>query len=470
MDPRDRNLGYFNLLAAEQHGERVAIIDMSRSPAAEITHANLNDRMDRAGAALQNAGLRPGARVLLAMENRFEFIECFFGAMRAGFVPIPLNHKLGADTIRFIMSDSETTAAIVDPNCHSQIVSIVNEATLASKVATDPVPGGWQNYEDWISGTDPATLTQVEISCGQTAFLPYTSGSTGVPKGVLLPHDGMLWGIRAAQQYWPAEPEDRALIAGPLFHKNAMRVSVKPKLRVGGSVVIFPRFEPKMFLTALAQYRCTHTGGVPAMYRMILAEEEVLSSLEFPALKSLEMGSAVVGADLIAAVEKAFSVSVIEAYGLTEGGGPLREPVDGSESPLGSCGLVAPEVEVKLVGENGDEDESEGESDWSGDSEASASAGTHDATHEMRSFVVEDTLMPMTRGSLKEVVLNATSRWYVETLRLAKSGDTNAAALTAQMLRAGYGCHADSEEATYWQRVARSAGARRIEGVYDELP
>jgi|TARA_B100000674_G_scaffold496193_1_gene525696 TPR repeat protein len=116
------------------------------------------------------------------------------------------------------------------------------------------------------------------------------------------------------------------------------------------------------------------------------------------------------------------------------------------------------------------EDESEGESDWSGDSEASASAGTHDATHEMRSFVVEDTLMPMTRGSLKEVVLNATSRWYVETLRLAKSGDANAAALTAQMLRAGYGCHADSEEATYWQRVARSAGARRIEGVYDELP
>jgi len=116
------------------------------------------------------------------------------------------------------------------------------------------------------------------------------------------------------------------------------------------------------------------------------------------------------------------------------------------------------------------EDESEDESDWSSDSEeASASAGTHDATHEMRSFVVEDTLMPMTRGSLKEVVLNATSRWYVETLRLAKSGDANAAALTAQMLRAGYGCHADSEEATYWQGVARSAGARRIEGVYDEL-
>ena len=115
-------------------------------------------------------------------------------------------------------------------------------------------------------------------------------------------------------------------------------------------------------------------------------------------------------------------------------------------------------------------DSSEDESEWSDSEEASPSSGTHDASHEMRSFVVDDTLMPMTRGTLKEVVSNATSRWYVETLRLAKSGDANAAALTAQMLRAGYGCHADSEEATYWQRVARSAGARRIEGVYDELP
>ena len=180
-----------------------------------------------------------------------------------------------------------------------------------------------------------------------------------MPKGVLLPHDGMLWAIRAAQHYWPLVADDRALIAGPLFHKNAMRVSVKPMLRVGASVVILPQFEPKMFLTALAEYDCTHSGGVPAMYRMALAQEDLLQSLSFPKLKCLEMGSAVVGADLIAAVETAFDTPVIEAYGLTEGGGPLREPPehDGADDhgahsspvPRGSCGIVAPEVEVKLI-------------------------------------------------------------------------------------------------------------------------
>ena len=91
----------------------------------------------------------------------------------------------------------------------------------------------------------------------------------------------------------------------------------------------------------------------------------LLSGLSFPKLKCLEMGSAVVGADLIAAVESAFDTPVIEAYGLTEGGGPLREPSpktgDHGPVPRGSCGIVAPEVEVKMIGADGAEHPSEGE-------------------------------------------------------------------------------------------------------------
>jgi len=94
----------------------------------------------------------------------------------------------------------------------------------------------------------------------------------------------------------------------------------------------------------------------------------------------------------------------------------------------------------------------------------------HDATHEMRAFAVEDDMEPVTKGKLRDCVLDAASRWYVETLRNAKQGDANAAALAAQMLLAGYGCNADADEASYWQNVARSSGARRVEGVYDELP
>lgn len=366
----EKNLGYFNHRAAAEHGARTAIIDLSRPGPFRLTHADLNDRMNRVAAALQARGLAQGDRLLLATGNRFEFIETFFGAMRAGIVPIPLNHKLGADTIRFVISDADARAAVISPECHPEIEALVDEAGLSPKISTGTDTGtnieGWEAYEDVLAAADPGAVASPEIAARETAFLPYTSGSTGVPKGVLLPHDGMLWAIRAAQHYWPLVPDDRALIAGPLFHKNAMRVSVKPMLRVGASVVILPQFEPKMFLGALAEYDCTHSGGVPAMYRMALAEEDLMAKLAFPKLKCLEMGSAVVGADLIAAVETAFDTPVIEAYGLTEGGGPLREPPENEPEknhapvPRGSCGIIAPEVEVKLIDAEGAENPSEG--------------------------------------------------------------------------------------------------------------
>ena len=367
MIPTNTNLGYFNAQAAMMHGGRTAIIDLSRPKPLSITHAKLNERMNRIAAALQARGLARGDRLLLATGNRFEFIEVFFGAMRAGIVPIPLNHKLGADTIRFIIKDADARAAVISPECHSEIIMLVEEADLSPRISTEAPTFGWEAYEDALAAVDPSAFTPAEPTQREVAFLPYTSGSTGVPKGVLLPHDGMLWAIRAAQHYWPLVPEDRALIAGPLFHKNAMRVSVKPMLRVGASVVILPQFEPKMFLNALAEYDCTHSGGVPAMYRMALAEHDLLASLAFPKLKCLEMGSAVVGAALIAAVEDAFDAPVIEAYGLTEGGGPLREAPENQAArekapvPRGSCGVIAPEVEVKMVDETGAENPSEGE-------------------------------------------------------------------------------------------------------------
>ena len=354
-DPRDGNLGYFNREAAARHGGRTAIVDLSRAPARHVAHGELDARMDRVAAALSARGLAPGDRVLLAMANRFEFVEAFFGAMRAGLAPVPLNIRLGADTIRFVVRDSGCKAVIASPGAHPEIESICESAGLAPRIAAAPAPPGWEEYESVLAEADPGGFVPPPIAPRQVAFLPYTSGSTGRPKGVLLAHDGMLWAIRSSQRHWPAAPDDRALIAGPLYHKNAMRVSVKPKLHVGASVVVLPRFGPRDFLLALSAYRCTEAGGVPAMYRMMLAEPGLIESLDFSALEVLEMGSAVVGAELIAAVERAFGATVIEAYGLTEGGGPLREAADGRPAPRGSCGLAAPEIGIRLVDGSGSE-------------------------------------------------------------------------------------------------------------------
>jgi acyl-CoA synthetase (AMP-forming)/AMP-acid ligase II len=361
MGSHDANLGYFNRAAATERGDRIALIDLSGERRRDVTHAALDGRMERTARALAATGLRAGDRLLLAMGNRAEFIEVFFGAMRAGIIPIPLNIKLGADTIGFIIGDADCKAAIVEPGCHPQIEQIVNDKKLDVRISLAPAAAGWTDYETMLAAAPDGPFRPPPFDPDQVAFLPYTSGSTGRPKGVLLSHSGMLWAIRLSQQYWPCQPDDRTLVAGPLYHKNAMRVSIKPKLYVGASAVILPRFEARLFLTALAEHGCTDTGGVPAMYRMMLAEEALLAELEFPRLKTLEMGSAVVGADLIRAVEEAFGAPVEEAYGLTEGGGPLRQPVDGRPVPRGSCGTASPGVEVKLMDEAGREHPDNGE-------------------------------------------------------------------------------------------------------------
>lgn len=350
---RRANLGYLNLDAAQAHGQRTGIIDYATVPPRIVTHGQLFERMEQVGAAAQAAGLKLGDVVLLAMANRVEFIETFFGLMRAGAVPIPLNVKLGADTIRFVLGDSRAVAAVVEPACNQHVVGLVDAAKLKIRVSLDPAPAGWSDYERWLRAADPAKLSPPAIEGPQIAFIPYTSGSTGRPKGVLLAHRGLLWSIRTAQKYRPSGPDDRALVAGPLYHKNAMREGVKPRLHAGGSVVVMPRFDPRAALLALSEHECLHFAGVPAMFKLMLQQRDLLARLRFPKLKALTLGSAVVGPELLDAVEAAFGVVARDTYGLTEGGGPLGAPLDGRPAPRESCGVQGPEVEVKLVGADG---------------------------------------------------------------------------------------------------------------------
>ena len=175
-------------------------------------------------------------------------------------------------------------------------------------------------------------------------------------------HEGMLWYVAHNQRHWPASPQDRGLIALPLFHKNALRGTVKPMLFAGGSFVLMPAYEPRAYLAALATYRCTYSRGVAAVFTMVLQHRDEIASLDLSALRSMSIGSAVVTSELLDAVERALpGVKTSESYGLTEGGSPFRAPVDGRPVPRGSVGALAPDIEVKLVDAAGIEQPSFGE-------------------------------------------------------------------------------------------------------------
>ena len=360
-NPRWNNLGYWNYDAAHQYPDRLAIIDLSTEPPRELLYRDLETRLDKVARLLTDLGLRPGDRLAMSVGNRLEFVEIFYGAMRAGIVPVPLNTKQGAETLDYIMRDAEVKGAVIEQAANPHVAGLVDAIGCQVRLSLDSSQPGWRPYETLLEATE-ASFEPVRLADDHPSFQPYTSGSTGRPKGVVLTHAGQCWWIRCLQRYWPGSPEHRALAAVPLYHKNAMAGAIKPLLSWGASVVLLPNFEPRRFLRTMSAYHCTHAGAVPAVFTLLLQERDLIETLDFSALQGLKIGSAPTPKELLDAVEGAFGVGASESYGLTEGGPVMiGTPLDGRPVPHGSCGVVWPEGEVKLVDTEGNENASYGE-------------------------------------------------------------------------------------------------------------
>ena len=358
---RRRNLGFFFDDTVRRLPDKVAIIDLFGGRERTSTYRQLDQRMNRVASMLAALGIRPGERVAMLIGNRVEFIEFFFGAMRAGTIPLLLNTRLAADTLVQLVTDANCALVIVDPSCNRDALTIAGRVPARHHMLLDQAKAGFLSYEQEMAKPAPA-VEPPPIADDAQAFQPYTSGSTGRPKGAIMTHHGMLWYVAYNQRYWPSAESSRGLVALPLFHKNALRGTVKPMLYAGGSFVLMPGYEPRAYLEALAKYKCTYSRGVAAVFTMFLQYRDLLKTLDLTSLRSMTIGSAVVTPELLELVNRALPhIKVEESYGLTEGGSPLRPPIDGRPVPRGSPGAPAPEIELKLIDANGNETDDEGE-------------------------------------------------------------------------------------------------------------
>lgn len=350
-DLEARNLGFFQRPGRDRSGPETALVEVASGRAPRtVTHTALDQRMDRVAAGLSRTGFRPGDRVLVATGNTITFVECFFGAMRLGVQPVALNTQATTAVISHIVGDSGARGVIADLAVVPRLADLEGLPRHRWAVATSA--RGWADY-DALLGDGLVDYAAFDPPADAPAFVAYTSGSSGRPKGTLLSHAGMLWSMHVAERLGRLPADACAIAATPLFHKNAMRGVIKPFLRAGATAVILRSFEPRLFVQALSEYGATFTSGVPAIFTQALGETELLRRLTFPRLQTIAIGSAVVTEALASAVEAAFGASVKNAYGLTEAGGPLQPPGDGRAVPRGSVGVPAPENEVRLVDEDG---------------------------------------------------------------------------------------------------------------------
>jgi len=283
---------------------------------------------------LLKRGLQRGDRVAILSANRAEFLITFLGTMQAGLVSVPVNWKLPAETVAYIVGDCDARLAIGD------------DARLA--LAPDSVPKISFDKE-YAAFLDDGPFTPLEMKPEEPALFLYTSGSTGRPKGVVLSHYSHLWAMSQRVRR-PVPIGQRSLVAAPLYHMNGLAMC-QTTFSQGDTVVLLPQFTAKGYIEAAAKHRVAFLTSVPTMIAMILREKELLASTDLSAVEAVRMGSAPVTQALLDQVHQVFpKAQVSNGYGTTEAGPVVFGPhPEGIPQPVLSTGYPHPAVQLRLV-------------------------------------------------------------------------------------------------------------------------
>jgi len=318
-----------------------------------LSYADLDARANRMANALRDLGIGPGDRVALMFSNDFRFLESLFAPMRLGAVSVPVNTRMGDEALRYVLENAEAQVVIANAAMAARATSIAASIPRVKHVIVDGTPcHGALAYEPLLAAAS-RVLARRRTDPGEISMQLYTSGSTGRPKGVLLAHGGQVWNADVLRKAMMFDETERALIAVPLFHKNAMAGAVKPLLLAGGSFVILPGFDAGGVIRAIERYRVTYMTGVPAMYKMILAERELLARHDVSSIRFAMCGSAEVPDELLVEFRRVFKCDIAEGYGLTEGGPVPLTNVRWGLKKRGSCGREIPGSDVRLVDDAG---------------------------------------------------------------------------------------------------------------------
>ena len=321
-----------------------------------LTYRELDDRANRTANALLGAGVATGDRVATLLMNGHQFVEMFYGSAKAGSVVVALNWRLVADELAFIISDAGAETLVFD-TAFTEVVAELHGRGVDGTPVTRWIhvgdaaerPDFAVGYEDLLSAaaTDEPPVTSVD---DDLVFLMYTSGTTGLPKGVMHTHNTTMWSLITANATADMHFGDRYLLCLPLFHVGALN-PLLTCVYAGGTSVIMRDFDPTKFWELLGSETITTTLAVPAMLQFML-----LTKPEDPGIEQLRWimsGAAPVPVTLIEAYAD-LGVEIHQVYGLTETCGPgcLISPAD-AMSRAGSTGKAFFHTEVRVVDEDG---------------------------------------------------------------------------------------------------------------------
>lgn len=339
---------FHNLKAGR--GDKVAVYCGDR----EVTYAQLAEMANRVGNGLKNFGMEPGSRVMMLLLDTPEFPATFFGAIRAGYVPIPTNTILAANEYQYLLQDSGAKAVVVSAPLYEKIALIIDTCSELDHVIVvgDDQPDAI-HWDEWIASASPE-LDPTPTHKDDQAFWLYSSGSTGFPKGVVhLQHDIPYTIETYAKQVLGIREDDIAFSASKAFHAYGLGNNVTFPYAVGASTVMFPgRPTPDAVFEQIDRFKPTIFYTAPTLYAAMLAVIDVEENYDVGSVRVCVSAGESLPAELYRRWKERFGVDILDGIGSTEMLHIFISNRHGDVQP-GSSGKEVPGYEAKIIDEFG---------------------------------------------------------------------------------------------------------------------
>ncbi len=345
VDFVDRNV-------AEGRGDKSAFIDPGRN----ITYRELLDAVTRIGPMLSRMNIERENRIALVLLDTVDFPILFWGAIRAGIVPVLLNTRLTVDQYRYLLEDSRAKAVFVSAALLPMVQEAVKDvATLKSIVVVGGGPASVPRLETLLSAENEGSAP-TQTCADEVAYWLYSSGTTGAPKGVMHVHSSPMVMARAAGQSRIGIREDDVVFsAAKLFFSYGLGNAIICPMSVGATSVLYPeRPTPQTVFETLRAYQPTMFYAVPTLYAAILADAECVPANGSQRLRLCFSAGEPLPAHVCESWKERFGLYIVNGVGSTEMGHLFLTNLPNAVEP-GTAGVPVQGYDLKLVDERGRE-------------------------------------------------------------------------------------------------------------------